>query len=59
VVSFTPGKPVEVMFVVIDPYWHSPKPVDNVFGGGPKTRGNRRAKRVHLGTQFGPTRVTV
>jgi phosphodiesterase/alkaline phosphatase D-like protein len=26
------------LFVVIDPYWHSPVPVDNVFGGGTKTR---------------------
>jgi hypothetical protein len=23
---------------VIDPYWHSATPVDNVFGGGPKNR---------------------
>ncbi|MCX5656357.1 MAG: metallophosphoesterase [Planctomycetota bacterium] len=28
----------DALFVVIDPYWHSPKPVDNVLGGGPKTR---------------------
>jgi len=28
----------DVQFVVIDPYWHSPKPVDNAFGGGEKTR---------------------
>ncbi len=28
----------DALFVVIDPYWHSAKPVDNVFGGGPKTR---------------------
>lgn len=28
----------DALFVVIDPYWHSPKPVDNVFGGGQKTR---------------------
>ena len=28
----------DALFVAIDPYWHSPKPVDNVFGGGPKTR---------------------
>jgi hypothetical protein len=28
----------DALFVVIDPYWHSPAPVDNVFGGGPKTR---------------------
>jgi len=28
----------DALFVVIDPYWHSQKPVDNVFGGGPKTR---------------------
>ena len=28
----------DALFVVIDPYWHSPKPVDNVFGGGPKQR---------------------
>jgi hypothetical protein len=25
------------LFVVIDPYWHSPVTVDNAFGGGPKT----------------------
>ena len=29
---------VDALFVVIDPYWHSPKPVDSVFGGGPKNR---------------------
>ena len=28
----------DALFVVIDPYWHSDKPVDNVFGGGPKNR---------------------
>ncbi len=28
----------DALFVVIDPYWHSSKPVDNVFGGGEKTR---------------------
>lgn len=28
----------DALFVVIDLYWHSPKPVDNVFGGGEKTR---------------------
>jgi len=28
----------DALFVVIDPYWHSPQPVDNVFGGGPKNR---------------------
>jgi hypothetical protein len=28
----------DALFVVIDPYWHSPKPVDKVFGGGVKTR---------------------
>jgi phosphodiesterase/alkaline phosphatase D-like protein len=28
----------DALFVVIDPYWHSPTPVDNVFGGGEKTR---------------------
>lgn len=26
----------DALFVVIDPYWHSKKPVDNVFGGGKK-----------------------
>lgn len=26
----------DALFVVIDPYWASPGPVDNVFGGGPK-----------------------
>lgn len=33
--AFTWG---DALFVVIDPYWHSPQPVDNVFGGGPKSR---------------------
>lgn len=28
----------DALFVVIDPYWHSPEPVDNVLGGGDKTR---------------------
>jgi phosphodiesterase/alkaline phosphatase D-like protein len=28
----------DALFVVIDPYWHSPEAVDNVFGGGEKTR---------------------
>lgn len=28
----------DALFVVIDPYWHSPKAVDNVYGGGEKTR---------------------
>jgi len=28
----------DALFVVIDPYWHSPKPVDNVYGGGQKQR---------------------
>ena len=28
----------DALFVVIDPYWHSSKPVDNVFGGGEKNR---------------------
>ncbi len=27
----------DALFVVIDPYWHSPVPVDNVFGGGSKS----------------------
>jgi hypothetical protein len=27
----------DALFVVIDFYWHSPVPVDNVFGGGAKT----------------------
>ena len=27
----------DALFVVIDPYWHSSKPVDNVFGGGAKS----------------------
>ncbi|MEI8243182.1 MAG: metallophosphoesterase [bacterium] len=26
----------DALFVVIDPYWHSSVPVDNVFNGGPK-----------------------
>lgn len=28
----------DALFVVIDPYWHSDKAVDTVFGGGRKTR---------------------
>ena len=28
----------DALFVVIDPYWHSAKAVDNPFGGGEKTR---------------------
>jgi hypothetical protein len=28
----------DALFVVIDFYWHSPEPVDNVLGGGEKTR---------------------
>ena len=28
----------DALFVVIDPYWHSPVPVDNAFGGGEKSR---------------------
>ncbi len=28
----------DALFVVIDPYWHSPQAVDNVFGGGKKQR---------------------
>ena len=28
----------DALFVVVDPYWHSPKPVDTVFGGGLKPR---------------------
>ncbi len=28
----------DALFVVIDPYWHSAKPVDNVLGGGDKSR---------------------
>lgn len=28
----------DALFVVIDPYWHSSKPVDNVFGGGEKSK---------------------
>jgi len=28
----------DALFVVIDPYWPSPVPVDNVFGGGDKTQ---------------------
>ena len=28
----------DALFIVIDPYWHSPEPVDNVFRGGKKHR---------------------
>jgi len=27
----------DALFVTLDPYWSSPVPVDNVYGGGPKT----------------------
>ncbi len=29
----------DALLVVIDPYWHSADPVDNVFGGGPRPKG--------------------
>jgi len=28
----------DALFVIIDPFWHSPVPVDNVYGGGDKTK---------------------
>lgn len=28
----------DALFVVLDPYWHSEKPVDNAYGGGKKNR---------------------
>ena len=30
----------DALFITIDPYWSSPVPVDNVFGGGDKTSDN-------------------
>jgi hypothetical protein len=38
------------MFIVIDPYWHSPQPVDNVFGGGDK-KSHRDSWEVTLGDE--------
>lgn len=36
--AFTWG---DALFVVIDPYWHSPQTVDNVFGAGHDSKGSR------------------
>ncbi len=38
----------DALFVVIDPYWHSKSPVDNVYGGGEK---NRDLWQVTLGDE--------
>ena len=38
----------DALFVVIDPYWHSKRPVDNVYGGGEK---NRDLWQVTLGDE--------
>ena len=48
--SFTWG---DALFVVIDPYWHSPQAVDNVFGDKDKTtgKGQRDLWNVTLGDE--------
>ncbi len=40
--AFTWG---DALFVVIDPYWHSPKTVDNPFGNGKKEEKGGKGKR--------------
>jgi hypothetical protein len=48
--AFTWG---DALFVVIDPYWHSPQPVDNEFGAGHDGKKNRDLWNVTLGdTQY-------
>ena len=39
----------DALFVVIDPYWHSPEPVDNVRGG--RDKGSRDLWTVTLGEE--------
>ena len=39
------------LFVVIDPYWHSPLPVDNAFGAGRDEKKNRDLWNVTLGDE--------
>jgi len=40
--AFTWG---DALFVTIDPYWHSPKAVDNLFGNGKKEEKGGKGKR--------------
>lgn len=48
--AFTWG---DALFVVIDPYWHSPQPVDNVVGAGHSQKPKRDLWSVTLGeTQY-------
>ncbi len=48
--AFTWG---EALFVIIDPYWHSPQAVDNPFGAGHDGKKNRDLWNVTLGeTQY-------
>jgi hypothetical protein len=44
--AFTWG---DALFVVIDPYWHSPQTVDNQFGAGNDGKGKRDLWNVTLG----------
>ncbi len=44
--AFTWG---DALFVVIDPYWHSPQAVDNLFGGGHSDQKKRDLWNVTLG----------
>lgn len=46
--AFTWGN---TLFVVIDPYWHSSQPVDNVFGAGHSSKGQRNLWDVTLGEE--------
>jgi hypothetical protein len=39
----------DALFVVIDPYWHSPQTVDNQFGADRTSKGNRDLWNVTLG----------
>jgi phosphodiesterase/alkaline phosphatase D-like protein len=39
----------DALFVVIDPYWHSPQAVDNQFGAGREAKKNRDLWNVTLG----------
>jgi hypothetical protein len=46
--AFTWG---DALFVVIDPYWHSPQTVDNSFGSGPGEKKKRDLWNVTLGEE--------
>lgn len=39
----------DALFVVMDPYWHSPQTVDNAFGGDKASKGKRDLWNVTLG----------